>query len=221
MIRQSTKTRARKAINNNTSLTEISDSEEDCELFVYSASSSRVSSLHSIIAHLIYSISIGVFAILFIGLCSSTGGKDEPTRELKNGEETALGEVSKTSEKEDKKENIIFENDDYKVTYVDFEDKELGITMFHLTLKFENKSDKSVAVTFEESYANDTAIQFISGFPLEILPGKNAVAHNGFGYDGLGFDSIDDVKKLEFKLVIRDSESFREIMRTDTLVLNF
>lgn len=164
---------------------------------------------------------IAVFAILFIGLCSSTGGKDEPTRELKNGEETASGEVSKTSEKEDKKENIIFENDDYKVTYVDFEDKELGITMFHLTLKFENKSDKSVAVTFEESYANDTAIQFISGFPLEILPGKNAVAHNGFGYDGLGFDSIDDVKKLEFKLVIRDSESFREIMRTDTLVLNF
>jgi len=130
----------------------------------------------------IVAVVVVAFVILFIGLFSSIGRKDEPTRELKNEKETVSGEVGKVSEEKeekDKKENIIFENDDYKVTYVDFEDKELGITMFHLTLRFENKSDKSVAVTFEESYANDTAIRLISGFPLEILPGKNAVAHNG------------------------------------------
>ena len=111
---------------------------------------------------------------------------------------SASNAVESAKDENEKTKKVLYENEDYKVTYLDFEDKNLGITMLYLNLKVENNSDSGITVTFEDAYMNDTSIQFISGFPLEILPGKNAVAANGFGYDGKGIDGIEDVTLIQY-----------------------
>ncbi len=169
-------------------------------------------------------VGVGILIILvvFIFVFAIFGGnssKDDPKINNASVTNDTKNDISKDSSKDEEK--ILFENENYKVTYIDFEDKNLGITMLYLNLKVENNSDNGISVTFEDAYMNDTSIQFISGFPLEIAPGKNAIASNGFGYDGKGIDGIDDVKKLEFKLVFRNSSDFSEILKTDNIVLEY
>lgn len=77
-------------------------------------------------------------------------------------------------------------------------------------------------VSLTDGYANDTAVTFMTGLPVEILPGKNAVGAFGFGYANLGIESIDDIKKLEFKINLRDSESILDVLlETENITISF
>ena len=118
-------------------------------------------------------------------------------------------------------QKVLFEDDNYKVTYQKFVDPDMGVTTFNLYLKVENKSDKEVTVMLNEGYANDTAVTFMTGMPVNIAPGKNAIAPFIFGYANLGFEKIEDIKKLEFKVSFRDKETFNELFQTDTIQLDF
>lgn len=172
-----------------------------------------------VVLRLLLAAVVVIITILFCNILSNIL-KEEPSRELKNTilnkEETVNAETQET-----KAENILYEDENFKVSYIDFKDLNMGVTMFHLYLKVENYSDKSVNVFLRDGYANDTSIHFMSGLLYEILPGKNAVCVNSFGYDGLGFDSIDDVEKLEFKVDISDSDTWDTILETDMIELNF
>ena len=76
-------------------------------------------------------------------------------------------------------------------------------------------------ILLEDGYANDTSVLFMTGMPMNIAPGKNAVGGFLFGYANLGFESIEDIKKLEFKISFRDKETYDELFKTNTIQLDF
>lgn len=118
-------------------------------------------------------------------------------------------------------QKVLFEDENYRVIYQKFVDPNMGVTTFNLYLKIENKTDKEINVMLEDGYANDTSVLFMTGLPVNIAPGKNAVGGFLFGYANLGFESIEDVKKLEFKISFRDKETYDELFKTDTIQLDF
>ena len=134
---------------------------------------------------------------------------------------SSTNDVQTSTNQEDKKDKVIYEDDQFKVTFMGLEDDIFDIGMFYTRLKVENNSDSEILVIFDEAYANDTSIQIISGFPLDLQPGKNAVASNGFNYTDKGFDKIEDIKKMEFRIVFKNGDTVENILETDNIVLEF
>lgn len=122
---------------------------------------------------------------------------------------------------EEPKNDVVFENDDYKISFVKFEDPQIGVTTYNLYLKIENNTDQEIVAMLKDGYANDTAITFMTGLPVVIAPGKNAVGGFIFGYNNLGFDSIDDITKLEFKFIAYKSDDYSTVYESPMLELNF
>ena len=120
-----------------------------------------------------------------------------------------------------KKGDLIYEDDRYKISFIKFEDPNLGVTTFNLYLKVENKTDREIIAMLTDGYANDTAIQFMTGLPVKIEPGKNAVGAFVFGYNNLGFDTIEDVEKIEFNFTAYNSENYDTIFETEKLSIEF
>ena len=151
--------------------------------------------------------------IMALSLVACTIEGDTPSNSSSNN--------TSENEGENKEEKLLYSDDNIKVTYVKFTETQ-GVTTFNLFLKIENNMDKKVTVSLTDGYANDTSVWFFTGMPVEILPSKNAVGGFGFGYANLGIDSIDDIKKLEFKITLRDSENFSDVLlETDSITVSF
>lgn len=122
------------------------------------------------IAIFIIGIIVLLFVVASIVSTPTDGGSDPTSSAAEGGEQQSL------------KGKVLYEDSNYKVTYVGFEDPGMGVTAFNLSLKIENNSDKKVVATLVDGYANDTAVFFGSGVPVEIMPGKNAVGVFILGY---------------------------------------
>ncbi len=120
-----------------------------------------------------------------------------------------------------KVEKEIYSDENFKVSYIGLEDPQSGVTAYNLVLKIENDSDKEVVASLTDGYANDTAIDFYTGLPVEIKPQKNAVGAYVFGYANLGIDSIDDIETLEFKVTLYDSDFSEKVLETEDIKLAF
>lgn len=117
-------------------------------------------------------------------------------------------------------EQLLFEDENVKVTFVEiFEMPEL-VGSCYLRLKVENKSDKTVTVSLKDSYVNDTAQMIGSGVPMTLAPGKNSQTPFFFGYGNLGISSKDEIEKIEFKVWLWD-ENFDTVVETEPLVIDF
>lgn len=112
------------------------------------------------IAIFIIGIIVLLFVVASIVSTPTDGGSDSTSSAAEGGEQQSL------------KGKVLYEDSNYKVTYVGFEDPGMGVTAFNLSLKIENNSDKKVVATLVDGYANDTAVFFGSGVPVEIMPGK-------------------------------------------------
>lgn len=128
--------------------------------------------------------------------------------------------TSSAAEQQSLEGKVLYEDSNYKVTYVGFEDPGMGVTAFNLSLKIENNSDKKVVATLVDGYANDTAVFFGSGVPVEIMPGKNAVGVFILGYNNTGISSIDEIEKLQFKIQLYDENFSESLLKTSDITLN-
>ena len=55
-----------------------------------------------------------------------------------------------------------------------------------------------------------------------MAPGKKSICAFAFGYANTGINSIEDVKKMEFKIKLTNSDKYSEtLLSTDTITLNF
>ncbi len=116
-------------------------------------------------------------------------------------------------------ERVLYEDDNFKISYIDITDPNSGLTMYIMNLKLENKSEKSVLISLEETYINDTQVQFLGG-NLSFdgtLPGKKSICSFSFGYDKLGIKSIEDIKNIEFKIELTDTDFSEVYLETDTI----
>lgn len=132
------------------------------------------------------------------------------------GEETPndtgsdLTSISESNIKEDKtnlyevqKDLITFEG--VEADFVKLYDPKSGVTAFAIALNLKNNGSEEVTVSLSDGYVNDTKVQFMSGLPVTIAPGKKAVGVYVFGYDGLGFSKIEEIEKMEFKIALLNS----------------
>lgn len=156
---------------------------------------------------------IAVICIIIISFLSMSimSENTHPEIEISNSEEPTL---------QNQKEKIIYNDDNFKVTYIDFIDPNLGTTAFNLLLKIQNNSDKQVVATLGDGYANDTAVFFGSGIPIKIAPGKNAVGTFILTYGNTDIKNIDEIKTLEFKIQLFDENFSKKILETENIVIN-
>lgn len=128
--------------------------------------------------------------------------------------------TSSAAEQQSLEGKVLYEDSNYKVTYVGFEDPGMGVTAFNLSLKIENNSDKKVVATLVDGYANDTAVFFGSAVPVEIMPGKNAVGVFILGYNNTGISSIDEIEKLQFKIQLYDENFSESLLKTSDITID-
>ena len=152
-----------------------------------------------------------IFTIIIIAAITS--------EDTSSNNDTTQSTTENTTQQE-QTEKVIYTDDNFKVTYVDFVDPKSGVTAFNLLLKIENNSDTEVVASLTDGYANDTAVFFGSGMPVKIKPGKNAVGAFVLGYANTGITSIDEINTLEFKIVLYTENYSEKILETEDIVLN-
>jgi hypothetical protein len=160
------------------------------------------------IAIFIIGIIVLLFVVASIVSTPTDGGSDSTSSAAEGAEQQSL------------EGKVLYEDSNYKVTYVGFEDPGMGVTAFNLSLKIENNSDKKVVATLVDGYANDTAVFFGSAVPVEIMPGKNAFGVFILGYNNTGISSIDEIEKLQFKIQLYDENFSESLLKTSDIMLN-
>ena len=134
-----------------------------------------------------------------------------------------------SEEIESSNENVIYEKDEIKITYTGMKltqylENQPDGYMLTVSLNVENKSSKDITVYPVDSSVNGVMKTAISAMPLTILSGKKSVA--GFSFanlEGTGIDSADDidnVKEIEFRLSIKNSNTFNEIFKSDVITIS-
>lgn len=84
----------------------------------------------------------------------------------------------------------------------------------YLQLAITNKSDRDLWVYLDRGAVNDEQLStFLSGVPTYIMPGKTSRNPAIISYSQLTIESVDEIRTVEFDIVVADQESLSEISR--------
>lgn len=158
-----------------------------------------------------------IFVILFTVIIVAALSPSDTTTDGKTSNiQSSNSDTSNVYETE--KDLITFEGVEAK--FVKLYDPKAGVTALAIALDLKNNGSEEITVTLAESYVNDTKVQFMTGLPVTIAPGKKAVGVYMFGYDGLGFSKVEDIEKMEFKVSLIN-ESWSGLKTSEKIELNF
>ena len=115
-------------------------------------------------------------------------------------------------------EQVFYEDDILKATFVNVSEKAGLNGVGYIGVKFENKSDSEITVLPMDSSVNDTMVMYFSGVPATMQGGKKLNYALGFYFDKAGITDISEVEKLEFSLEIVD-ENMHQLVRTDIITI--
>lgn len=160
---------------------------------------------------------IGMF--VFSAVMGIMFGEEEPKdSQISSITSSNVSSEKKTNKYETKKDLITFQG--VEADFVKLYDPKAGVTALAVSLDLKNTGAEEVTVTLSDGYVNDTKVQFMTGLPVTIAPGKKAVGVYMFGYDGLDFSKVEDIKKIEFKISLLNS-NWDSLKTSETVVLNF
>lgn len=162
-----------------------------------------------------------IIIIVIIGFVSSAIFRSKAITDVATSVEQNGKENNQADDAD--KDNVLYCDDNFKITFVNLVDPKSGVTMYNMNLKLENNSDKNVSIYLSDAYVNDVAITFLGGNAgfEGVAPGKKSICAFMFGYANHGIDNIEDVKKMEFKITLRNSDEFSDVLlSTDTITLN-
>lgn len=156
----------------------------------------------------IWTLVISLLMVIMMGAC----GGSTPT---------SSGPSSSSSTTDNPaKEQVLWDSENVKVSFVEIFEIDYIEDTCYVRLKVENKSGKTITVYPKDTYVNDTSILFRSGMFMQLLPDKQSQTPFYFSYNNLGITSKDEIKKIEFKIWIKD-ENHDTIEETETLVVTF
>lgn len=136
------------------------------------------------------------------------------------GDEQAASEP----EKEEIKEVLIADDDYVTATFEKIYDAtSLGIDgVFYIDINVNNKTDREIWAYLDKASVNDEMVPMVmSGVPLRVKPEKSGRNSFIISFTQLSVDKVEDVKNIEFDLVIADEETLDEIERVKGISLNF
>lgn len=149
-------------------------------------------------------------------------GEEESSSAQNSSVTSSVSEETSSQEKinkyETKKDLITFE--DVKAEFVKLYNPNAGVTALAVALNLQNNGTEEITVSLSDGYVNDTKVQFMTGLPVTIAPGKKAVGVFMFGYDGLGFSKVEDIEKMEFKISLLNS-NWNALKTSEKIELNF
>ncbi len=144
----------------------------------------------------------------------------EDTENVNDGVVTTEQTVNETVSNEEQKDNVLYSDDNFKITFVDFMDPKLGVTSYNLLLEIENNSEQTIIVSPSDGYVNDEGVFLGSGMPVKVKPNKKTTGAFVVGYGNTSIKSIDEVKILELKLTLYDENFSNALLTTDNIIIN-
>ena len=162
-----------------------------------------------------------VIMFAFAAIMGVLFGEEEPTN-VQSSSVSSSASKENSSEKNTnkyttKKQLTTFNG--ISAEFVKLYDPKAGVTALAVALNLENNGAEEVTVSLSDGYVNDTKVQFMSGLPVTIAPGKKAVGVFMFGYDGLGFSKVEDIEKMEFKIALLNNQY--DLKTSEKVTLNF
>jgi hypothetical protein len=159
-----------------------------------------------------------VLVVLLIARFYGNNLDENSTKNESSSENVSLNEDVKLDETQ-KQEKLLYSDDNFKITFVDFKDPKAGVTSYNLYLRIENNSDKTVIVAPSDGYANNEAVFLGSGMPVKIAPNKMATGAFVVGYGNTSIQSIDEIKTLELKIKLYDENWSEKVLETENLTI--
>lgn len=144
-----------------------------------------------------------LFVILVVGLtsCSSaeTTGED-PAQQDQENEET-----------------VVFTGNAAAVTYIECSEQKAVSGCFYVNLLVENTSENTEEwIYLDDVYVDDVKCNTGTGIPVTVAPGKKV---NG-PFIVFTDAALSDVKSIEFKVVIADNDTMKEVEKSDTITIS-
>lgn len=134
------------------------------------------------------------------------------------GSSSETGSQEKEETPETVTEQVFYEDDILKATFVDVIEQEIAPGNAYIRVVFENKSDHDISVFPSESSVNDTMVQYFSGTFATMKAGKKLNYAWFFPFENAGISSVEEIEKLEFSLEI-DDENMHQIAKTDMITI--
>ena len=134
------------------------------------------------------------------------------------GSSSETGSQEKEETPETVTEQVFYEDDILKATFVDVIEQEIAPGNAYIRVAFENKSDHDISVFPSESSVNDTMVQYFSGTFATMKAGKKLNYAWFFPFENAGISSVEEIEKLEFSLEI-DDENMHQIVKTDMITI--
>ena len=164
----------------------------------------------------IFKISSIIFLIFTLTILSSCSSKDNNMKETNSKADITV----KKDDNQDKEEFIVEERvllDEEEILIVLKSFKETK-TESAFKIYIENNTDTKINILADEVSVNGIMMQPYFGIELEA--GKKSNGDMSFNSSELKKYKIDSIKNLEFKFSIYDSDSWKEILRSDLVVIN-
>lgn len=134
------------------------------------------------------------------------------------GSSSETGSQEKEETPETVTEQVFYEDDILKATFVDVIEQEIAPGNAYIRVVFENKSDHDISVFPSESSVNDMMVQYFSGTFATMKAGKKLNYAWFFPLENASISSIEEIEKLEFSLEI-DDENMHQIVKTDMITI--
>lgn len=86
---------------------------------------------------------------------------------------------------------------------------------FYVTIKAENNSDAEQVYMLDDVYVDDSHCTTGTGLPVTALGGKKVTG----AFIVFSETPLEEIEKIEFRLVVRDNSTFSEIERSDVITV--
>lgn len=134
------------------------------------------------------------------------------------GSSSETGSQEKEETPETVTEQVFYEDDVLKATFVDVIEQEAAPGNAFIRVVFENKRDYDISVFPADSSVNDMMVQYFSGTFATMKAGKKLNYAWFFPLENANISSAEEVEKLEFSLEI-DDENMHQLVKTDTITI--
>lgn len=136
--------------------------------------------------------------------------------DISESESMEASDIAETSEAD---EQILFEDEFVKITFVELTEDLLIHDAGRLTLRAQNKSDQQIIVMPVDAYADGQPIKMGSGTRMIIEAGGSSERSYFFSYADLNIIGVGQIDSFELKLSILDSNE-EEIGETEVFVIH-
>lgn len=130
-----------------------------------------------------------------------------------------VSDADAESESSQPTEQLIYEDDSVKATFMRAFDEPSINGVFYLQLLVENKTDCRIWVYLDDASVNGFSTTVMGATAMEIDPGNKSQQPFIISYMNLDTDNIEGVEDITFKICVEDTADYSSILETDSITI--